>query len=40
VDGGVGLRLRSLGLTGLLRIDVARGFADGNLAGSIAWQIP
>jgi hypothetical protein len=40
VDGGGGLRLRSLGLTGQFRIDVARGFADGNLAGSIAWQIP
>ncbi len=40
VDGGGGLRLRSPGLTGRLRIDVARGFTDGNLAGSIAWQIP
>lgn len=40
VDGGGGLRLRSLGLAGLLRIDVARGFTDANVAGSIAWQIP
>jgi hypothetical protein len=40
VDGGGGLRLRSLGSAGQLRIDVARGFTDGNLAGSVAWQIP
>lgn len=40
VDGGGGLRLRSLGLAGQLRIDVARGFTDGNLAGSVAWRIP
>jgi hypothetical protein len=40
VDGGTGLRMRSLGMKGQLRIDVARGFTDGNLAGSIAWQNP
>jgi hypothetical protein len=39
VDGGTGLRLRSLGLKGQLRIDAARGFEDGNSAVSLAWQI-
>lgn len=40
VDGGGGLRLRTLGLAGQLRIDMARGFTDGNLAASVAWQSP
>ena len=40
VDGGLGLRLRSLGRTGQLRIDVAHGLADGNAAMSVAWEIP
>jgi hypothetical protein len=40
VDGGTGFRLRSLGMKGQLRIDVARGFEDGNSAVSIGWLIP
>jgi hypothetical protein len=40
VDGGTGLRLRSLGMKGQLRIDAARGFEDGNSAVSVGWQIP
>ncbi|MFO7652316.1 MAG: C39 family peptidase [Candidatus Krumholzibacteriia bacterium] len=38
VDGGLGLRLRSVGLKGQLRIDVAHGFTDGHRAGSVAWE--
>ena len=40
VDGGLGLRLRSLGRTGQVRIDVAHGLEDGNSAVSIAWEVP
>jgi len=40
VDGGMGLRLRGLGMKGQLRIDAARGFEDGNSAVSIGWQVP
>ncbi len=40
VDGGAGLRLKGLGVAGQLRIDAARGFADGNSAVSVGWQIP
>lgn len=40
VDGGTGLRLRSLGMKGQLRIDAARGLEDGNSAVSVGWQIP
>jgi hypothetical protein len=40
VDGGTGLRLRSLGMKGQLRIDAACGFEDGNSALSVGWQIP
>lgn len=40
VDGGAGLRLCSPGMAGQLRLDVARGLSDGNVAGSIAWQLP
>lgn len=40
VDGGMGLRLRSLGMKGTLRIDAARGFEDGNSAVSVGWQVP
>jgi uncharacterized protein YvpB len=39
-DGGMGLRLRGLGMKGQFRIDAARGFDDGCSAVSIAWQIP
>jgi len=35
MDGGAGLRLRSLGMKGQLRIDAAHGFEDGNSAVSI-----
>jgi hypothetical protein len=40
VDGGTGLRLRSPGLKGQLRVDAAHGFADGNTALSVGWLIP
>lgn len=40
VDGGTGLRLRSLGGKGQLRIDAARGLVDGRSAVSVGWQIP
>jgi hypothetical protein len=40
VDGGMGLRLRGLGMKGQLRIDAARGFGDGSSAVSVGWQIP
>jgi len=40
VDGGAGLRLRGLGVSGRLRIDAARGFEDGSSAVSIGWQLP
>ncbi len=40
VDGGTGLRLRGLGVQGQMRIDGAYGFADGNSALSIGWQVP
>ncbi len=40
VDGGAGLRLRSLGMKGQLRIDAARGLTDGASAVSIDWQVP
>ncbi len=39
-DGGVGLRVQSLGMKGQFRIDAARGFADGNSAVSVGWQAP
>jgi hypothetical protein len=39
VDGGAGLRARVPGMKSYLRIDVAKGLADGALAGSIAWRI-
>lgn len=38
LDGGGGLRLRSPGLDGQLRLDLAHGFTDGDFAASIAWQ--
>jgi hypothetical protein len=40
VDGGAGLRARVPGMKSYLRMDVAKGLADGALAGSIAWRIP
>jgi len=40
VDGGMGLRLRGLGMKGQLRIDAARGFVDGHAAVSVGWQVP
>jgi hypothetical protein len=40
VDGGTGLRLRGLGMKGLLRIDAARGLRDGSSALSVAWEVP
>ncbi|MFN2370619.1 MAG: C39 family peptidase [Candidatus Krumholzibacteriia bacterium] len=38
VDGGAGLRLRGLGTQDLFRLDLARGFRDGDLAVSAAWR--
>lgn len=40
VDGGTGLRLRSPGGKGQLRIDAARGFEDGRSAVSVGWRMP
>lgn len=40
VDGGTGVRLRSLGMSGHLRVDAARGFEDGHSALSVGWQVP
>jgi hypothetical protein len=40
VDGGAGLRVRSLGLKGQLRIDAGHGFRDGSSAVSVGWQVP
>lgn len=39
LDGGMGLRLRVLGMKGQLRIDAARGFDDGNSAISVGWEL-
>ena len=39
LDGGAGLRLRALGAKGEFRLDAAHGFADGNSAVSVAWQV-
>jgi hypothetical protein len=40
VDGGTGLRLRGLGIKGLIRVDLARGLKDGRSALSLGWQVP
>jgi hypothetical protein len=40
VDGGMGLRVRCLGLKGLFRLDMAHGFSDGNEAVSVGWLVP
>jgi tetratricopeptide (TPR) repeat protein len=39
VDGGTGLRLRSLGMKGQIRVDAAHGFEDGSSAFSVGWEI-
>ena len=39
-DGGAGLRVRSVGMRGQVRIDAARGLADGSSAVSVGWQLP
>lgn len=39
VDGGVGLRLVGMGRRGQLRLDIARGFTDGESALSVAWEV-
>lgn len=39
VDGGVGLRLAGMGRRGQLRIDIARGFTDGESAVSVGWEV-
>jgi hypothetical protein len=38
VDGGVGLRVAGMGTRGQFRLDLARGFEDGKVALSIAWD--
>ncbi|MDZ4805286.1 MAG: cysteine peptidase family C39 domain-containing protein [Candidatus Eisenbacteria bacterium] len=38
LDAGVGLRLAGIGRHGQLRLDVARGFEDGESAVSVAWE--
>jgi hypothetical protein len=40
VDAGTGLRVRSLGTRGQLRIDAASALGSGSSAISIEWQIP
>jgi hypothetical protein len=37
VDGGVGLRFAAMGRS-QLRIDLARGFEDGQVAFSVGWE--
>lgn len=38
VDGGAGIRLAGMGTRGQFRIDLARGFEDGKVALSAAWD--
>lgn len=40
VDSGAGLRLRSPGSSGVLRLDAAVGLEDGASAISLGWQVP
>ena len=39
VDGGTGLRVHGPGMKGELRVDAARGLADGSSAVSLGWSI-
>jgi len=39
LDGGVGFRIGGMGRRGELRVDIARGFTDGESAFSVAWEV-
>ncbi|MGE4068840.1 MAG: papain-like cysteine protease family protein [Vicinamibacterales bacterium] len=40
VDTGAGLRITAPGIAGVIRLDLARGLADGQVAVSAGWQPP